>query len=66
LRDVETTSSRISGRQAALGTAAWLTIVSRQADADALVSALSRSVEGRHLQVYAADATDQAFRESAR
>jgi hypothetical protein len=65
LRDVETTSSRISGRrQAALGTAARLTIVPRQADADALVSALSRSMAGRHLQVYGADATDQAIRES--
>lgn len=57
----ETTRSDESNRlQAAIGGALWEAVLSRPLDPEALVSALSRSVAERHLQVYVRDREDQA------
>jgi hypothetical protein len=58
----ETTDSTESNRlQTAIGGALWEAVLSRPLGANALGSAMSRSVAGRHLQVYVRDSEDQAM-----
>ena len=57
----ETTDSTESDRlQTVIGGALWEAVLSRPMAADALTSAMSRSVAERHLQVYVRDTEDQA------